>query len=450
VITRLLHLWEQIRSSLWFVPTCMSLAAGVLAFLSGQLDVSLAEAGDAPPLVYPGDREGARTLLSTVAGSMITVAGVTFSVTVVALSLASSQFGPRLLLTFMRDRGNQLVLGTFIGTFLFCLMALGSAQDRHAPDAVPAVSATIGLLLAIASVAVLIYFIHHVASSIRAEHVIDSVARDLERSVDRLFPRSGEERREAEDAREASEPTVPEALFVPAPRAGYVQRMDESRLAAIAADEDLVLRAARRPGHFVVEGEPLLWVAGREELAPELVQLLQGCFILGRQRSHEQDPEYGIHHLVEVAVRALSPGVNDPYTALSCVDWLGAVLCRVGSRPLRPARRLGPDGRVRFLGDPITFGGMLAASFNQIRQCAQTTPAVSIRMLETLERIGRSVTEEDRRATVRAQADMVFHGALPERLQECDRRDLEARYAAVAEALEPGSGERARAAIAQT
>jgi len=436
MIPRLLHLWARVRSSLWFVPACMSLAAAVLALAAGRLDAAVA-GGELtlPFFVYAGDRDGARTVLSTVAGSMITVAGVTFSVTVVALALASSQFGPRLLVNFMRDRGNQLVLGTFIATFLYCLLALG--QGGSDPKAVPAVSATLGLLLAVASVAVLIFFIHHISSSIRAEQVVDGVARDLERGIDRLFPRSRDEAADPDARDEADAPGFDDASHVLAAHDGYIQRVDEERLVSIASAEGLVLKAPRRAGHFVVEGETILLVSGGGELEAEVGDRLRACFLLGRERTPEQDPEHGIHQLVEVAVRALSPGVNDPYTALSCVDWLGAMLCRVGPRPLRSPRRADAEGRLRLQVDPIDFEGLLAAAFQQIRQFGRTTPAVSIRVLELLERVAGSVAgRESRREAVRTQADTVLTAALSEGLQPCDREDLEARHRAVLDALE--------------
>lgn len=438
MIARLLHLWERARSSLWFVPACMSAAAAVLAVVAAPLDAGLADRGEMPFFLYSGDRDGARELLATVAGSMITVAGVTFSVTVVALSLASSQFGPRLLVSFMRDPGNQLVLGTFIATFLFCLMALGTGGGTINPEAVPIVSTTLALLFAVASVAVLIYFIHHAASSMRAEHVIDVVFRDLHEAVERLAPREGAEALDPEDVDAPSPVQEPHRVscVVTAPRDGYIQRVDEAGLVSIASEEDLLLRARRRPGHFVVEGEPLLRVEGRKEIAPKLAGRVQACFILGGARSHDQDPEYGVHQLVEIAVRALSPGVNDPYTALSCVDWLGAALCKVAERPLRSARHRDEGGQLRLVVDPITFDGMLAAAFNQIRQNAQATPAVSMRILEALARIGRRTRREDRRAAVRAQIEMIVHGARSEGLQESDREDLEARYRAALASIE--------------
>jgi uncharacterized membrane protein len=183
---RLLNLLARVRSSLWFLPGCMSLVAAVLAVTMARLDSVVATSEEKWPqaFLYNGDIEGARILLGTIASSMITVAGVTFSITVVALSLASSQFGPRLLSSFMRDRGNQLVLGTFIATFLFCLLALGFGRGGLEEVVIPTVSATVAVLLAVASLAVLIYFIHHVASSIRAEHVVDAVAQDLDAAIE--------------------------------------------------------------------------------------------------------------------------------------------------------------------------------------------------------------------------------------------------------------------------
>lgn len=434
--TRLAHLWERTRSSLWFVPTVMSLASVGLAVAAARADRALQAAAGGPWARWldPGSAEGARTLLATVAGSMMTVAGVTFSVTVVALSLASSQFGPRLLVNFMRDRGNQLVLGTFIATFLFCLVALAAGSLAGDPG-VPAVSAALGLAFAVASIGVLIFFIHHVSSSIHAERVVEVVARELEAAIDRIFPPDRDEETVADGEAPPEEPDPASAAHVSAPAAGYIQAVDELSLIAMAEEAGLVLRALRRPGHFVVEGEPLLVALGGGEIPPALARRLAARFIVGRHRSQEQDPEYGIHQLVEVAVRALSPGVNDPYTAVSCVDWLGAILCRIAGRPLRAPTRRDGEGRPRLVVDPVTFEGVLAAAFNQIRQCAGSTPAVSMRILESLARVARHLDQADRREAVRAQVEMVFHAAAAGPLQECDRRDLEARHRQALEAL---------------
>lgn len=436
---RIQNLWERVRTSLWFVPAWLSAAAVGLAFLVTRVDfgISAWQPRIEPFLLYSGDIEGARLVLSTVAGSMITVAGVTFSVTMVALSLASSQLGPRLLQNFMRDRANQFVLGTFIATFLFCLVSLTrvSASSR---EVAAAAAVSLAVLLAVVSLAQLIYFIHHVSSSIHADHVVESVARELEQAVDRVFPpeHADEPVADEEELDVAHDPDQGETVWARAHRDGYIQAVDEGRLVNLAEKAGQRLRALLRPGHFVVCGEPLVVALGGREPPEEVAEALAQSFIVGRRRTQEQDPEYGVHQLVEVAVRALSPGVNDPYTAISCIDWLGAILCRVGGRPARAPRRLGSDGRPWLGVDPVSFEGLMAAAFNQIRQYAGATPAVAIHLLEVLRRIVPHLRDDARREAVRAQADMVFGAARSSKLQEHDRRDLDTRYRDLLWALE--------------
>lgn len=432
---RLLSLWYRLRSSLWTYPALMSVAATLLALFTARLDVDLAEAKPwwGTLLLYSGDLSGARALLTTVASSMITVAGVAFSITVVALSLASSQFGPRLLVNFMRDRGNQAVLGTFIATFLFCLMALRSGGGPE-PAIVPQASATVALLLAICSLGVLIYFIHHAATSMHAEYVVDVVSRDLAAAVDRLVPHVGEEAvREAEE--DESDEHGRDGAAVRSVSDGYIQAVDESGLVELAAAKNHLLRICCRAGHFVVVGERLATVVGAGEVDEETAARVRRCFLIGRQRTGEQDPEHGIHQLVEVALRALSPGINDPFTAIACIDWLGATMAKIGSRRLRSPRRRDGEGRLRVVADPITFTGLLSAAFDQIRQSAAAHPAVSIRLLEALAAVARGLRDSDRREPVREQAEMIHAAALRCGLGEKDRRDIDHRFEAVLAAL---------------
>lgn len=434
---RLAHLWEMLQASLWFVPACMGLGAVGLALLTHQLDraVSSGALGWLHGMLYSGDLDGARTLLSTVAGSVITVAGVTFSVTMVALSLASSQFGPRLLVNFMRNRSNQLVLGTFIGTFVFCLLAMGANPSTDIPGFVPAASATLGLLLAVTSMGILVYFIHSISSSIRADNIIAEIAQELGKSMDRYLSRRGEETRAASQRAPECEDVTPDH-FIHAPRSGYIQAVDEDGLFEMACAQDVLLTVPVRPGHFVVEGQPIVGIVGGSFDASSMEARLMECFILGRQRTGEQDPEYGIHQLVEVAVRALSPGINDPYTAASCVDWLCSILCSVGEKPMPCSQRFDADGRLRLVRNDLTYAGLLQAAFEQLRQSAHSTPAVSMRILEALAKIGSHVSTADRRTPIREQADMTYAAASEAVVGGRDRQDLEERYQAVAEALE--------------
>ncbi len=434
---RLASLWYRLRSSLWTVPALMSAAAVVLAVFASHLDDDIAR--DAPlwasALLYTGDLDGSRALLTTIASSMITVAGVAFSITVVALSLASSQFGPRLLGNFMRDRGNQVVLGTFLATYLFCLMALRTLGGSE--DTVPVVSTSVALLLAIASLGVLIFFIHHISTAMQAEHVVDAVARDLLTAVDQLVPDLGEEAVREDDGAD-DDPQQESGIPLASCTDGYIQAVDEERLVELAEENDLIVRLRCRAGHFVVAGECLAMLTGAE-IHDETAAALRRCFLIGRVRTGEQDAEYGIHQLVEVALRALSPGINDPFTAVACVDWLGAVMTKIGRRRLRSPRRRDADGRLRLVTDPLTFGGMLAAAFDQIRQNAGGHPAVSIRLLEALRSVADELREDDRYEPVREQAHMTYTAANPEGLATKDRNDLERRYRAVLDIV--GEGE---------
>jgi uncharacterized membrane protein len=265
--------------------------------------------------------------------------------------------------------------------------------------------------------------------------VVEAVGRDLEAAMDRIFPA---ERAPAAEVVEETDPVLEEAErrkredgggpAVFSRQSGYLRAIDEGALVELAAQHDLLLRLVRRPGHFVVEGEPLAEVEGGGEVGDDVADRIRGAFLLGGQRSQEQDPEYGIRQLVEVAVRALSPGINDPFTAMGCIDWLSSVLSRIAGRPMLSPRRRDGSGRTRLLEDPVTFGGILAAAFDQIRQCSGAMPAVSIRMLEALEAIGRGARDDERRAAIRDQAERVMRGIASGDLGEADRRDAERRY----------------------
>ena len=428
--TWLSHFWGRISASLWFLPVLMSLGALALAVVIVFLDEPLATAMGNYGYLYGGDVESARELLSAVASSIITVTGVAFSVTMVALSLTSSQFGPHLLANFMRDRGNQVVLGGFIGTFLFCLLALGTVTTDAESHA--SLSASIALLLAGISMMLLIYFIHHIASSMQADHVIELVAGEAGRALDRLFPAESEQASPPKpEPREARE------IPVEAPRTGYLQAIDEDGLTRLATSRNLRLDVLHRPGHYVIEGRPLVAVSTGPELDDEVIRRIQRGFIIGGHRAPEQDPEYGIHQLVEVAVRALSSGINDPYTAVACVDRLTGVLCRIGPRRVRSAKRADEDGHLRLTLDTTDFAGVLDAAFNQIRQSATDQPAVTLRLLESLSLIATTVESASRREAIARQGAMVM-AAHRDVLVSDDRVALEQRYRSLQDALVKG------------
>jgi uncharacterized membrane protein len=382
--------------------------------------------------VWAGGPEGARALLST-------VAGVVFSITIVALSLASSQFGPRLLRNFMRDTGNQVVLGTFIATFVYCLLVLRTVRGSEDAQFVPAIAITGALVLAITSLGVLIYFIHHVAASIQVTHLITVVSHDLLHAIDRLFPEKiGYGGSEPQDWRKARFPEgfEREARPVSAARSGYLQAIDSEGLMHLATEHDLILRVTPRPGQFVIQGSALVSAWPGERVDERLAEKIHDAFIVGAERTLTQDVEFAVDQLVEVAVRALSPGVNDPFTAMTCIDRLGEALCQLAERVLPSPSRYDVDGRLRVVVHPITFTGVTDAAFNQIRQYGRGSAAVTIRLLEVIAGVGAHASREEDRAALLQQARMIRRGSEEAIPEERDRKDVEAWYRAVERVLE--------------
>lgn len=431
-------LWDSLHSSYWFVPALMAALAITLAFAMLALD----RTGKSGPVenlnwVYTGGPEGARTLLSAVAGSMITVAGTVFSITLVALQLASSQFGPRLLRNFMQDTGNQIVLGTFIATFIYCLLVLRSIRGEDYNVFVPQISVTVGIILVLTSIGVLIYFIHHASTSIQAENVIAEVGEELEKTIERLFPEKiglGEENSKG-FLKELPANFEQESYIITSLKSGYLQAIDGEMLIKIAQKKDLLLRVLYRPGKFVVQKSNLVMVWPKERVNRHLIKQIRETFILGRQRTQHQDVEFPVNQLVEIAVRALSPGINDPFTAIRCIDQLSAGLSHLAVKEFPSAYRYDKNNILRVIVEPVTFRGIIDAAFNQIRQYGSTSVAVMIRLLEAI------ATIAERTDSQKDSSCLLHHAHAIERAsrqisEQLDRQDIEERYQAALRAIE--------------
>lgn len=438
--------WEDIRTSFWFMPTLMVTAAVILSFTTIHLDRATPEHNWVATLGWTFTRgpEGSRAVLSAVAGSMMTIASVTFSITIVALQLASSQFGPRLLRNFMRDRGNQVALGTFIATFTYCLLVLRTVNGTEAERFVPHISVTVGLLLALASLGVLIYFIHHAAASIQAENVITSVSRDLHQAIERLYPECPGQAPPEPSAGDA-EPRLPDAFDresrrITSDRSDYLQAIDVDRLLVLANERDVVLSVGKRPGKFFFRGEEIARAWPGDRADDGLADAIRGAFYFGPRRSLAQDVEFAIDQLVEVAVRALSPGVNDPFTAINCVDRLGAALCTLAEKVIPSPYRHDEEGRLRVATDASTVPGIVDASFHQIRQAARGDAAVTLRLLETIVAVARHTRDPIFRTALRRHADAIHRGSQAGLSDLLDREDADRRHREAIEALD-GNGE---------
>jgi uncharacterized membrane protein len=408
VRTRLKLFFERVEGSYWFVPSVMALAATGLAFGVVAVDTTLgADWLDRYTWVYANKPGGARALLGAIAGSMITVAGVVFSTTIAAVTYATSQFGPRLLTNFMHDRANQVVLGTFTATFLYCLLVLRTIRsaDEDAGGAfVPHLGIIVGVLMAVASIGVLIYFVHHTPQSVHASHVAARIARELREHLEKRFPErlaaEAGDGRAVEDADWRRET----AALVPAQRSGYLQHVDPVRLLKVAERHDLVVYLPLGPGAFVAEGTAVAAVAPADRLGPDVLEGLGEALVIGSERTPTQDTLFLVDELVEITGRALSPGINDPFTAITCLDWLFAAAVDLSRRHDPAARRYDEDGCLRVVAQPVTFVRVAEHAFEAAWPYVARDHNAALHALRGLARVGAALTEPADRACVRTLA----------------------------------------------
>jgi uncharacterized membrane protein len=321
------------------------------------------------------------------------------------------------------------VRGTFVATFHHRLLVLRTIRHAEEDAFVPPLSVTLGVLFALASMGVLIYFIHHVSVSIQADEIVSRVGAELIEGIDRLFPEHIGQGAPAEAA-EATPAGLPadfdrQARPIAVKGDGYIQFIDPDVLMRVATRDDLLLRLEHRPGHYIVAGSALALAWPAEHISEQLTSEINEAIILGNQRTPVQDFEFALSQLVEIAVRALSPGVNDPYTAIRCVDRLGSALCRLAGRSAPSPYRRDKQNRLRVIAPPIMFPAVVDAAFNQIRQNAHTCAAVLIRLIETISVIASCVHRPEDRAALLRQAEIIArstHEGLPD---VEDRRDVE-------------------------
>ncbi len=422
---------DALRTNLWFVPMVEVLCAIALYFITHAVDEAAYHGTvTLPSWMHFGSADAARTILTALAAAVITVVGIVFSITIVTLTLASTQFGPRMLRNFIRDRGTQFTLGTFVATFVYTtlvLISIGSASE------VPHLSITVSVVLVTVSMGVLIYFIHHIASSIQLPNVIASIAGDLSRAIAAESHEDGVTFEAGPSATELVTRMREGGGAVLAPASGYLQFIRHRELVGLAAERGAVIRLLHRPGHFIVAGHPIATV-WPPDAAPSVSQALRRAHITGSNRTLVQDLAFAVDQLVEIAIRALSPAVNDTFTALTCIDWLGESLCRVTTswRPVRIHRD--GHGFVRVISADVSYTRLVERAFEKIRQAASGMPAVMIRQLDALTKIMEETETAEQRQLLLSQAAMIMR--LCERTvgEENDRADVEREHTALLEA----------------
>jgi uncharacterized membrane protein len=418
---------EVLRTNLWLVPAIEVVAAAILFVCTYALDRAAYDGVfRVPGWAISGSPDVARTVLTAIAAAVITVVGVVFSIVIVALTLTSTQFGPRMLRNFIRDRGTQITLGTFVATFVYAVLTLGSVGQGSRGTFVPHISVTVTLVLVLADLGVLIYFLHHISIQIQLPEVIASIAADLQKAIE-LQAGEAAEGAGAEQAAAIIGGMAGSSGVVPAPRSGYLQYVEHGMLVAIAAEVDAVIHVLFRPGHFIVAGQQYaaVWPA---EAASVVAEELHRAHVTGPYRTLAQDVSFGLDQLVEIGIRALSPAVNDTFTALTCIDWIGDSLYKVTGRwqPTRVYRD--SDGVVRVIVTETTWERLVQRAFEKVRQAAAGMPAVMIRQLSALAKIMERTTTARDRQVLLDQAAMIERLSAATVAEPADRADITRAY----------------------
>ena len=430
---RLIKAWQDLHSSYYFIPGLMALGACVLAYITSHLDQSLEiELTKNLGFFYTNTAESARVILSTIAGSMISVAAVTFSITMVAVTSAAGQYGPRLIGNFMRDRGNQFTLGMFTSTFIYCLLILrvvrtGAGDGGDIVDFVPNVSLLVGIGLTLLSVAVMIYFIHHIPETLNVGNITGNVGRQLRRDLEMLYPEGlGEGPHNDDPDTSALEPES--AIQINARAEGYIQAVNDDALMALAKKHNAVVSMEYRPGDFVTKGNSLMSVWTEADIDETAITKFRNGFAMGQERTAHQNVLFLADELVEILARALSPGINDPFTAINCINWFhSAVKAVMRGTPPSPYRH-DEEGVFRIIARPISFGRFVSVLCDQSRPYIAKDRNATIKMLTVLTELVFEASDEEHIAVLHDQLKKLRAASLHYLEDDAEQEDLIERF----------------------
>ena len=429
-MNKIIYYWRELNATFWFIPVIIIISSILTAFIFVSIDhhYEFHKKGYTYFFIV-NSADSARSILSTISGAMMGVAGTIFSITLVVLQLASSQFGSRLIKNFMHVRLNQIVLGLYVSTYLYCLLVLNAVKDANDYSFVPSVSIIVAILITIVNIILLIIYIHQVATSIQADAIIFEISKIISKRVEEIFPEKlGEEvDTEKETDVEAYKSKYNKSIDIKAPKNGYLQYVDDVIIIELLTNNDGLLELYFRPGRYLVKDKEIAKLFINDEWEQEKIDLLLNHFIIGSTKTTQQDLEYSIQQLVEIASRALSSGVNDPFTAIACIDNLTSTLTFLASAKFPSKYRYSEDGELKVIADVLEFEGLLDTAFNQIRQYSANNIAVSIRLMEALITIYDFTRKSSHKKAVVKHAEMVLNIGKESIKESNDLADLEQR-----------------------
>ncbi len=423
------HVLYNLRGGFLVRPLIIAVALGFLGALLSWIEEAVPGAADwVPRALFPShsDPQVAQVILAGIAGSIMTVVSIVFAILLMTLTLASMQFSPRIIVGFVQDGVTQWTLGIFLGTFLYCMAALPTARSLPRPFA-PVATVFGAMLLALACVCWLLFFIHHIAYAISVSHIVDRIATETERTIDETMPFPYREIHL--ELPGLSDPSLFDTPLL-SEKSGYIRYVDIQRLVTLARSSHLRVHVVRRVGQFIPAGTPLLTIYKGSKLTPETKAELRGAFDLGPSRTLQQDIEFGVLQIVDIALKAISPAVNDPSTGITCVDHLSRILIRYVSREPAPHFYYDPPSNLRVEIEWTGFDQLLDTAFDQIRMYAKGDIAVSLRLLRALGDIASTTQDKAFRRSIQARGKRIVDGCA-EKLAEAELESLRVRLAAL-------------------
>ncbi len=419
----------NLRGGFLVRPLVITLTLGSAGALLSWLEETVpALSAWAPKVIFPShaDPQVAQVILAGIGASIMTVVSIVFAILLMTLTLASMQFSPRILVGFARDGVTQWTLGVFLGTFSYCMAALPAARSLPHPFA-PVLTVLGAMLLALTCVAWLLFFVHHISQAISVNQIVDRIASETEAVIDDMMPRPRRLHYLPVDERVND---LKWELAIPSEVSGYIRLIDVRRLADLAKSFHIKIQVLRRVGHFVPQGAALLRISRAERATPDRLAELRAAFDLGPSRTLQQDVEFGVLQIVDIALKAISPAVNDPSTAVSCVDQLGRILIRVVSREPPESLLYDPPGILRVYVPWPSLERLLDAAFEQIRMYSKTDVAVSLRLLRALSDIAGATQDPEIHQLLADRGARIVAGCA-ERLGENELAEIRARHSSL-------------------
>ncbi len=418
-MTRLRNIAAHLRAQLWLIPMLITAFGGILAFVMLEYGVAILSRIDVDTWwLYSGGPDSARNLLSSFLAGLMTMTSLVVSVTFVILTLAANQLGPRLISLFVGDREIQAVLGLLLGTILYVIIVLRTLDDLLGVEGVPHAAITVASILTISCLFALLFYIHKISKSLIADNVVEAVSKSLEHDL-RMIMRKNPGTTPTSPAKSAYRPQ-----YLAIGKRGYVQMVDYDWLIETAKKYDALFEITVRAGHYLLRVGYHVCIYTEQPISQEAEDAIRDGFVIGRQRTPAQDMEHGIRQLVEIALRALSPGINDPFTAIAVVDRLGAALEDIFERPLQPQTFRDEDDEIRIIASRSDAPGLINSAFDAIRQAGRETPAVLIRIADILGQLAPILRNQDSEDAVLGQlkklADTTHLAGLP----DADRLDV--------------------------